>query len=95
MDMVTRRGSFLELGEMNRTEFRSWWKAILREGENRGYILLDDYECPFESEAIAVAYAETRQGISDAAEWWDGQTDGECSLRLFSWNADERKFEAI
>lgn len=92
MEMVTRRGTFLDLGQMGQTEFCTWWSSMLREGVKCGCMLLDVYECETEADATAVAYAETVRGTLDAAQWWERETDGECDLRLFCWIDAEHRF---
>lgn len=95
MEMVTRRGTFLDLGQMDQTEFRTWWRSMLIEGVQHGYVLLDAYECESWKDATAVAYAESARGAREAQAWWERQTDGECLVIYYRWIPAERRFEMV
>lgn len=92
---------FNDLHQMDCGTFRQHWKGLLRrQKQNPGsvlprFILIDLYECdPFDSESgVAVAEAQTINDALYARQWWEDETDGECDVLIFEWNADDRRFE--
>lgn len=95
MERVTRRGSFLDLGQMDQTEFRAWWRAMRREADHGVWMLLDVYECESPKEWTAIAYAEDWRGAIDADAWWHRETDNECELYYYRWDAEDLRWEYI
>jgi len=95
MKRVTRRGEFLDLGQMDRTEFRAWWRSMLREGVADGWLLLDSYECVGPAGWTAVAYVEDGRNVPDAEDWWLQETDGECTFVVMVWNNSEKRWKVV
>lgn len=95
MERVTRRGAFLDLGQMDQLEFREWWSSMLCEGIKGGAVLLDAYNSISPEEWTAVAYVENERNVPDAEDWWLQETDGECDLVLLVWVPTERHFRVV